>query len=34
MSTYIIDSEPEASAAADADEMLIFDATANRTRKL
>ena len=34
MSTYIINTEPEASSAADADEMLIFDATVNRTRKL
>lgn len=34
MSTYIIDQEPEASSAADDDEMLIFDASVNRTRKL
>lgn len=34
MSTYIIDSETETTTAADADEMLIFDASASRTRKL
>lgn len=34
MSTYIIDSEPEATAGADADELLIYDASAAGTRKL
>lgn len=34
MSTYIIDTEPEATSAADADEMLIFDASTSATRKL
>ena len=34
MSTYIIDSEPEATTAADADEMLIFDASTSTTKKL
>ena len=34
MSTYIIDSEPEVTAVADADEMLIFDASASVTKKV
>ena len=34
MSTYIIDTEPEASALADADEFLIYDASAKGTRKM
>ena len=34
MSIYIINTEPEASAAADADEMLIYGASADATQKL
>ena len=34
MSTYIINSEPEAAAVADADELLIFDASAGATQKV
>lgn len=34
MSTYIINTEPECSAAADADEMLIYDASTGSTKKI